>query len=88
MPSSTQVQRTTETHPTQPMAQAPPPVRLVLVAAATLLNADRQVLLAQRPPGKDLAGLWEFPGGKVRPAVAKCEPGAQQPRACKLKKSE
>ncbi len=41
------------------------PVRLVLVAAVALLDADNRVLLARRPPGKPLAGLWEFPGGKV-----------------------
>lgn len=39
--------------------------RLLLVAACALVDADGRVLLAQRPPGKQLAGLWEFPGGKV-----------------------
>jgi 8-oxo-dGTP diphosphatase len=43
------------------------PVPLVLVAAAALVDADGRVLLAQRPAGKPLAGLWEFPGGKVDP---------------------
>lgn len=38
---------------------------IVLVAACALVDADGRVLLAQRPPGKDLAGMWEFPGGKV-----------------------
>jgi 8-oxo-dGTP diphosphatase len=38
---------------------------MVLVAAAALLDADNRVLLAQRPQGKSMAGLWEFPGGKV-----------------------
>jgi 8-oxo-dGTP diphosphatase len=38
---------------------------LLLVAACALLDADNRVLLAQRPQGKSLAGLWEFPGGKV-----------------------
>ncbi len=38
---------------------------LLLVAAAALTDADRRVLIAQRPPGKSMAGLWEFPGGKV-----------------------
>ena len=40
---------------------------IVLVAAVVLIDADGRVLLAQRPPGKHLAGLWEFPGGKVQP---------------------
>ena len=38
---------------------------LVIVAACALLDADNRVLIAQRPPGKAMAGLWEFPGGKV-----------------------
>jgi 8-oxo-dGTP diphosphatase len=40
-------------------------VRIVLVAACALVDADGRVLLAQRPDGKAMAGLWEFPGGKV-----------------------
>ncbi|MBL6936454.1 MAG: 8-oxo-dGTP diphosphatase MutT [Alphaproteobacteria bacterium] len=39
--------------------------RLVLVAACALIDPDGRVLIAQRPPGKAMAGLWEFPGGKV-----------------------
>ena len=37
----------------------------ILVVAAALIDPDGRVLIAQRPPGKDMAGLWEFPGGKV-----------------------
>jgi 8-oxo-dGTP diphosphatase len=38
---------------------------IVLVAAVALVNRDGKVLVARRPPGRPLAGLWEFPGGKV-----------------------
>ena len=38
---------------------------IVLVAAVALIDADNRVLIAQRPQGKQLAGLWEFPGGKL-----------------------
>lgn len=41
--------------------------RLLLVAACALIDADKRVLIAQRPEGKPMAGLWEFPGGKVEP---------------------
>lgn len=41
--------------------------KVVLVSAVALIDADGRVLLAQRPPGKPMAGLWEFPGGKVEP---------------------
>jgi len=40
-------------------------MRNVLVAAVALVDPDGRALLAQRPPGKAMAGLWEFPGGKV-----------------------
>jgi 8-oxo-dGTP diphosphatase len=39
--------------------------KILLVAACALVDADGRVLLAQRPAGKPMAGLWEFPGGKV-----------------------
>ena len=42
-------------------------VKVVLVAACALIDADGRVLIAQRPEGKTMAGLWEFPGGKVDP---------------------
>jgi 8-oxo-dGTP diphosphatase len=42
-------------------------LKLTLVVACALVDADRRVLIAQRPEGKTLAGLWEFPGGKVEP---------------------
>ena len=42
-------------------------MKTLLVAAVALIDADGRVLLAQRPEGKSLAGLWEFPGGKVEP---------------------
>jgi 8-oxo-dGTP diphosphatase len=38
---------------------------LVLVAACALIDPDGRVLIAERPPGKSMAGLWEFPGGKI-----------------------
>lgn len=40
-------------------------MKIVLVSAVALIDRDGRVLLAQRPEGKSLAGLWEFPGGKV-----------------------
>jgi 8-oxo-dGTP diphosphatase len=42
-------------------------MRLLLVVAVALVDADDRVLIAQRPEGKQLAGLWEFPGGKLEP---------------------
>ena len=45
----------------------PPAKPIVLVAACALVDADGRVLVAQRPAGKPMAGLWEFPGGKLLP---------------------
>ncbi len=42
-------------------------MNLLLVVACALVDQDNRVLIAQRPPGKKLAGLWEFPGGKIDP---------------------
>ena len=52
-------------------------MRLVLVAAVALIDPDGRVLLAQRPEGKAMAGLWEFPGGKVE--------ADETPEACLLR---
>jgi 8-oxo-dGTP diphosphatase len=43
---------------------------LLLVVAVALVDGDGRVLLAQRPPGRPMAGLWEFPGGKLAPGEA------------------
>ena len=50
-----------------PPSPTDPAFRILLVAAVALVDRDGRVLLAQRPPGKSMAGLWEFPGGKVDP---------------------
>lgn len=42
-------------------------MKTILVSAVALIDRDGRVLLAQRPEGKSMAGLWEFPGGKVEP---------------------
>lgn len=42
-------------------------MKIVLVSAVALIDKDGRVLLAQRPAGKSMAGLWEFPGGKIEP---------------------
>jgi 8-oxo-dGTP diphosphatase len=63
----------------------------MIVVAVALIDADGRVLLQERPPGKKLAGMWEFPGGKVeageRPEEAlirelKEELGIEVPEAC------
>ena len=51
--------------PADPAALPPGDRPIVLVAAVALIDADDRILLAQRPAGKQMAGLWEFPGGKV-----------------------
>jgi len=43
------------------------PINVTLVVACALVDTDSRVLIAQRPEGKTLAGLWEFPGGKIEP---------------------
>lgn len=54
-----------------PITEADPPpddgAPLMLVAAAALVDLDGRVLIARRPAGKPMAGLWEFPGGKIAP---------------------
>ena len=52
------------THPPRPAARA---TRLLLVVAVALVDPDGRVLISERQAGKALAGLWEFPGGKVEP---------------------
>ena len=52
----------------------------VLVVAVALIDTDGRVLIAQRPEGKQLAGLWEFPGGKVEPGE---DPMATVVRECR-----
>ena len=42
-------------------------MKLLIVAAAALIDGDGRILITQRPPGKAMAGLWEFPGGKLEP---------------------
>jgi len=43
------------------------PVKLILVSAVIMIDVDGRILLARRPAGKSMAGLWEFPGGKLEP---------------------
>jgi 8-oxo-dGTP diphosphatase len=55
---------------------SPPPTKILLVVAVALIDADGRVLLASRPAGKEMEGLWEFPGGKIKdletPEMALC----------------
>ena len=57
---------TTETDSIGKFADVP----IILVVAVALVDVDGRVLIAQRPEGKFMAGLWEFPGGKVEPGEA------------------
>lgn len=49
----------------QPRPTTPPNIPIVWVVAVALLDKDGRLLIAQRPEGKSLAGMWEFPGGKI-----------------------
>ncbi len=49
----------------KPRPETPSGLPIILVAAAALINTNNEILLASRPKGKSMAGLWEFPGGKV-----------------------
>ena len=49
-------------HPPPPKPDMP----IIWVAAAALIDSDNRILIAQRPDGKSMAGLWEFPGGKIK----------------------
>ncbi|MCU0953026.1 MAG: 8-oxo-dGTP diphosphatase MutT [Hyphomicrobium sp.] len=49
------------------MVDAPPDRPVLIVVAAALIDVDNRVLISERPQGKSLAGLWEFPGGKLAP---------------------
>ncbi len=59
------------------MPDASPALPIVFVSAAALVDVDGRVLICQRPEGKQLAGLWEFPGGKVE--------AGETPEACLIR---
>jgi 8-oxo-dGTP diphosphatase len=59
------------------MSQA---LRLILVVAAALFDSNGRVLIAERPPGKHMAGRWEFPGGKVNPDESEADALARELR--------
>ena len=50
----------------QPRNETPSGLKIVLVAAVALVDSKNNILIAKRPEGKPMAGLWEFPGGKVK----------------------
>lgn len=50
----------------QPRPLKPSGLPMLMVSAAALVNVRNEVLIAQRPEGKSMAGLWEFPGGKIQ----------------------
>ncbi len=50
----------------QPRSKKPIGLPVLLVSAVALVNGQGQLLLAKRPEGKSMAGLWEFPGGKIK----------------------
>ncbi len=66
----------------KPRSETPSGLPLLLVAAAALIDKDGRVLVAQRPQGRAMAGLWEFPGGKVKdgetPEFALCREIAEE----------
>lgn len=66
--------------PTRDEALWRSPTKVTLVAAAVLCDPDSRILIAKRPEGKPMAGLWEFPGGKVKENEA--------PEACLVRELE